>query len=114
LAENRRGGFASLGTTTMSGLFVPVIEWSGVPEVTLNRYRHSRQSNCVRRVDSRRTSSLEHRGSVLRPASGGGLEPSPTRGFRAELVQQTWQRPVVHDYNPPDTASTPESGAARQ
>src|SRR5690606_3882676 len=48
----------------------------------------------------------------VRPA--GGLEPSPTRGFRAELVQQTWQRPVVHDYNLPDSASTPESGAARQ
>src|SRR5690606_30058320 len=48
----------------------------------------------------------------IRPA--GGLEPSPTRGFRAELVQQTWQRPIVHDHNLPDTASTPESGATRQ
>src|SRR5690606_33700099 len=48
----------------------------------------------------------------VRPA--GGLEPSPTRGFRTELVQQTWQRPVVHDYNLPDSASIPESSAARQ
>src|SRR5690606_20740250 len=47
----------------------------------------------------------------VRPA--GGLEPSPIRGFRAELVQQTWKRPIVHDHNLPDTASTPESGAAR-
>src|SRR5690606_22395874 len=30
--------------------------------VTLNRYRQSRQLNCVGRVDSRRTSSPEHRG----------------------------------------------------
>src|SRR5690606_21926665 len=43
----------------------------------------------------------------VRPA--GGLEPSPTRGFRAEIVQQPWQRPVVHDYNLPDSASIPES-----
>src|SRR5690606_2547132 len=48
----------------------------------------------------------------IRPA--GGLEPSPTRGFRAELVQQTWQRPIVHDHNLPDSASIPESSAARQ
>src|SRR5690606_4153696 len=48
----------------------------------------------------------------VRPA--GGLEPSPTRGFRAELVQQTWQRPVVHDCNLPNSVSTPESSAARQ
>src|SRR5690606_34819949 len=34
----------------------------GVPEVTLNRYRQSRQLNCVGRVDSRRTRSLEQRG----------------------------------------------------
>src|SRR5690606_375840 len=43
----------------LSGRCVP---WRGVPEVTLNRYRQSRQLNCVGRVDSRRTSSLEHRG----------------------------------------------------
>src|SRR5690606_6457091 len=42
------------------------------------------------------------------------LEPGPARGLRAELVQQTRQRPVVHDYNLPDNASTPESSAARQ
>src|SRR5690606_38110315 len=44
----------------------------------------------------------------------GGLEPSPTRDFRAEPVKQPWQRPVVHDYNLPDSASIPESDAARQ
>src|SRR5690606_15324247 len=43
----------------LSGRCVP---WRGVPEVTLNRYRQSRQLNCVGRVDSRRTSSLEQRG----------------------------------------------------
>src|SRR5690606_4829022 len=42
----------------LSGRCVP---WSGVPEVTLNRYRQSRQLNCMGRVDSRRTSSPEHR-----------------------------------------------------
>src|SRR5690606_36938866 len=48
----------------------------------------------------------------MQPA--GGLEPSPTRGFRAELVQQTWQRPVGHDHKRPATASIPESSAAGQ
>src|SRR5690606_26648065 len=48
----------------------------------------------------------------IRPA--GGLEPGPALDLGAELVQQTWQRPVVHDYNLPDSASTPESSAARQ
>src|SRR5690606_33602142 len=43
----------------LSGRCVP---WRGVPEVTLSRYRQSRQLNRVGRVDSRRTSSLEQRG----------------------------------------------------
>src|SRR5690606_19001553 len=53
-------------------------------------------------------------GTAYSIGPAGGLEPGPTRGFRAELVQQTWQCPIVHDHNLPDTASTPESGAARQ
>src|SRR5690606_15726655 len=48
----------------------------------------------------------------IRPA--GGLGRGSAIGLGAELVQQTWQRPVVHDYNLPDSASTPESSAARQ
>src|SRR5690606_1069146 len=48
----------------------------------------------------------------IRPA--GGLEPGSALGLGAEPVQQTWQRPVVHDYNLPDSASAPESSAARQ
>src|SRR5690606_14365816 len=48
----------------------------------------------------------------IRPA--GGLEPGSAIGLGAEPVQQTWQRPIVHDHNLPDSASIPESSAARQ
>jgi len=48
----------------------------------------------------------------VRPA--GGLERGAVLGLGAKLVQQTWQRPIVHDHNLPDSAGTPESGAARQ
>src|SRR5690606_20208581 len=58
----------------LSGRCVP---WSGVPEVTLNRYRQPRQLNRLGRVDSRRTSSLEHRGQ--RTPSGQRAASSKSR-----------------------------------
>src|SRR5690606_1949854 len=63
----------------LSGRCVP---WSGVPEVTLNRYRQPRQLNRLGRVDSRRTSSLEHRGQ--RTPSGQRAASSQARHSASE------------------------------